>query len=303
MQAALYIRFWHCFHLIIVVGFIAAASTMKLVVWVCVLCVIAPGHLADKWTAVVPACIQGHNDWQGPAEDADTCKELCLNTTMFTCLSIEFKGDKCQLSRHGQLSVSLASDYQQPCNERGWWYAERLTEITEERCQDPWSPVREACIRGNNERDIFNIETIEDCKKLCMKEESFLCHSVDYRSSARVCHLCKFNQDSVSPDSHYTQPCYSRGATYSERLDIGRWTQPRNGCLRGNPSLTQSNVHSLELCQIKCINEKDFQCLSVDYSRQQRKCRLSESDRFAIDYTQPCSEGSDWQHSSRFWET
>ena len=273
---------------------------MKLIFWVCVLCGIAPGLLADRWTGTVPACIQGHNDWQGPAEDADTCKELCLNTTTFTCQSVEFKGDECHLSQHGQFCLTVASDYQQPCSEPGWLYAERLLETTDVQCEDPWSPVREACIRGYNERDIFNVENIEECKQLCMEEENFICHSVDYRSSAQVCHLCKFNQDTISPQSYYTQPCYAPGSSYSERLDIGHWTQSRNGCLSSNPHQTHFNVTDLELCRIKCIKEDNIQCLSVDYSEQRRECRLSEFDRFAQEYTQPCSEGSDWQHSSRF---
>ncbi len=275
---------------------------MKLIFWVCVLCGIAPGLLADRWTGTVPACIQGHNDWHGPAEDVDTCKELCLNTATFTCLSIEFKGDKCQLSRHGQLSLSMASDYQQPCSEPGWLYAERLTETTEERCQDPWSPVREACIRLNNEKDIPNVASLEDCKQWCLQEKRFLCVSAEYRQSTRMCHLCKFNQDTISPQSDYTQPCYSPGSSYSERLDLGRWTQPKSACIQGHVRLSQANVNSLESCKLNCMKETTFKCMSVDYSRQLRKCELNEFDRYSIFYSQPCAEGGYWQHSSRFWE-
>ena len=114
------------------------------------------------WTPAVPACISGHDDWIGTGiSDADACKELCINHNQFKCLPIEFKDVECHLSQFGQLTLTLASDYQQPCSESGWIYAERM-ETVDDTCTDPWSPVRQGCIEGHNVVEYYNIGSVQD---------------------------------------------------------------------------------------------------------------------------------------------
>ncbi len=256
-----------------------------------------------RWSSIVPACIDGHNDRVvNGTRDIDACLELCENYVTFRCLSIEYKDGVCNLSKYGQFTLALASDYQQPCSDAGWLYAERF-ESDDDSCDDPWSPVRNACIEGHNGKVLADVESVQDCKDLCMRESTFVCLSFDY-NDARSCYLSRVNQHTVNPKRDYQQPCSFAGNVYAERRDLGHWTATVHGCIRGHNDQTVHEVEDLDACKELCMQEQSFLCRSVDLDGH--ICYLSRWTQDTVtppaDYTRPCYSNPDTtEYAERYW--
>ncbi len=260
-----------------------------------------------RWSNTVPACITGHNDWVATGiRDLDACQELCVNHVSFKCLSIEFKDGVCNFSKYSQFTLALASEYQQPCSDAGWLYAERFEPGDDDNdvsCADPWSPVRNACIDGHNGKIHTDVVSVQDCKDLCMREPSFVCRSVDYNTACR-CYLHAMDQKTVSPTRDYQQPCASSGHVYAECHDLGHWTATVYGCIRNHNDRTVNGIQNIDACKELCMREQSFLCRSVDLDGN--ICYLSQWTLGTVipraDYTQPChTSPGNVQYAERFW--
>lgn len=159
------------------------------------------------WTEAVMACTLRNQDWHGMATSLSDCQKKCEQESNFTCLSIQYKGGICRLNRFNRNTIRPTSDYRQPCQFAGWNYAERVL-------VGQWTPEIDACIRLHNKRTVI-VPDLDSCRLICSQEDG--CCSFDYRDG--YCNLSDTNRKNVIPSSDYTEPCYSPGWQYSERVD------------------------------------------------------------------------------------
>ena len=271
------------------------------VVWMLVNSVASSASL--RWTNPIKACITGHDDFSAEGvRDIEACQELCENHVAFRCLSIDFNSGRCMLSRYRKDTLLLKESYYQPCD--AWYHAARVPS-EDAACMESWTDVRAACISGHNDRVIANVASMQDCKELCIEEDSFPCRSVNYHLSDG-CKLSRVGQDTVTPSTDYQQPCPVSDYMYAERLDLGHWTSALSACLRQHNDKVMREVANIEECKELCMMEKSFLCRSIDFKDEDGTCEMSRDDRYIIypktDYTQPCYDNSsNWQHAERFW--
>ena len=68
-----------------------------------------------------------------------------------------------------------------------------------------WSPIKDACIKGNNYKYFTGVVTIDICKENCILELGSKCNSIEYRPGDEYC----FISEARSTSDDYTEPCYS----------------------------------------------------------------------------------------------
>ena len=126
-----------------------------------------------------------------------------------------------------------------------------------------WTPLRDACIRGRNDR-ILTVSSVEECMQQCELEQSFVCASIDYNNVTDACHLSQDTSSDAGTD--FTEPCYLDGWVFAERISfVPVWTPLRNACIRGMNDKTVS-ANSAEECKQQCEMEEAFVCASIDYN-------------------------------------
>lgn len=240
------------------------------------------------WTETVEACIRLNNHGEHTVSSMEECQLLCERETDFPCLSVDFRDDRCLLSRYNRGSVRPLSDYTQPCYVDGYQYAERVDK------KYFWTDTAFACIRGNNNERHQNIESLEDCMDLCIEETSFTCLSVDFfpDSDNKDCLLSSFNRNSVQPSSDFTQPCYTRptDGLYAERVNVGQWIPViEDSCISGFNEWS-GDVEDFESCKILCSQRSN--CCSVDYNTGTNRCLMTSQTRATVSNTSfvsPCN--------------
>ncbi|XP_071854898.1 uncharacterized protein [Apostichopus japonicus] len=262
-----------------------------------ILLMVSPGCLSQngKWREAVEACIVGHNDWRGTASSLDECKRICEGHTSFRCLSLDFDGSSCLNSRHNRYSVQPSEDFKQPCVKLITQYAERLD------MDYGWTIPVSGCIRSYNDKDIREVDDMDDCHQRCEDETEFVCLSVDFKLENKQCLLSRHNRASIRSLGDYTQPCHTEGFQYSEKTDTEfYWSDTVQGCIGLNNAEQDAQISSLSACQDRCLSETDFTCLSI--AHKDSLCNLYRYNRDTIrptsDYSKPCNT-PDWTYSER----
>ncbi|PIK40073.1 hypothetical protein BSL78_23079 [Apostichopus japonicus] len=253
--------------------------------------------IEGKWSEVAEACLGGYNDWSGTASSLDECKRYVRLRRPSGVLSVDFNGETCMNSRHNRNSVPLSGDFRQPCGaQTTFQYAERLD------IDYGWTIPFSGCIKNFNDKDIREVDDMDDCHQRCEDESEFVCLSVDYKPEEKICFLSRHNRASIRSLGEYTQPCYTEGWKYSEKTDTEfYWSDTVQGCIRLNNVVHDAQISSLSDCQDRCVSETDFTCLSIEHKTA---CVIfiviiaTQSGRPTSDYTQPCYS-ADWTYSER----
>jgi len=122
------------------------------------------------------------------------CKEQCLfRIGRHSCGSIDYEPDsgKCFLSQ----AKSGHPNFTEPCFDG---VLTKFTEILN------WSPLRDACIKGNNYLSFTGVLSIDLCKENCISELGNNCGSIDYEPDSGNCFISEARSDS----NDYTEPCF-----------------------------------------------------------------------------------------------
>ena len=114
------------------------------------------------WTEKVSGCIKGNDHWDGNANRLEDCQKKCEEERNFACLSIDYRDGRCRLSRFNIRTINPTSDYMQPCDESGWYYAERVNVAS-------WTPEVSARIIENNIRSVTVLD-MESCRLSAVKK-------------------------------------------------------------------------------------------------------------------------------------
>jgi len=79
-----------------------------------------------------------------------------------------------------------------------------------------WTHATNACITGNNDRVLRNVNSLDDCRSRCQAPGvGFYCRSVEYNSVARRCVLSKADSSSF----RFRNQCHKRKWVFSEIID------------------------------------------------------------------------------------
>ncbi|CAL4092046.1 unnamed protein product, partial [Meganyctiphanes norvegica] len=144
-----------------------------------------------------------------------------------------------------------------------------------------WTHETDACIVGNHNLVLESI-SLNDCKAHCQVENDFDCRSLEYHFNDRRCMLSESTSNSIN----YRQHCYTTGWTFTEVIGW-TWTHETDACIVGNHNLVLESI-SLNDCKAHCQVENDFDCRSLEYHSNDRRCMLSESTSNSINYRQHC---------------
>lgn len=145
----------------------------------------------------------------------------------------------------------------------------------------PIERMVDSFLDGYVEKEMTNVNSKDECSKLCIFETQFVCRSADYDQRSRLCRL--------SREDRRTQPQAMRSVPGSNRQYL------ENQCATPGPSTcvyeTKKNVgiismdalkfaQSVQDCQMKCNQETTFNCRS--YSFHQQRCFLSGDDSSSL---------------------
>ncbi|KAJ8035993.1 hypothetical protein HOLleu_19842 [Holothuria leucospilota] len=249
--------------------------------------------LGFPWSETVLGCIKSNNDREHTVSSMEECQLLCERETSFPCMSVDFRDEQCLLSRYNRESIRPLSDYTQPCYLERYQYSERIDK------KYFWTETAHACIRNNNNGRHEDIESFEDCQDLCLQETSFACLSAEYFPDGddQVCLLSSFNRNSVQPREDFTQPCYTEGGIYSERVNVGQWIPVIEGACISGFNEWSGDVEDFESCKILCSQRSN--CCSVDYSRDSKRCLLTSRTRATVEDSDFVTSCGSYSYSER----
>lgn len=158
--------------------------------------------------------------------------------------------------------VANRNQFSDVCGQGRLWIVERVVD---------------SFLDGYVEKEVTNVNSKDECSKLCIFETQFVCRSADYDQHSRLCRLSK--------EDRRTQPQAMRYAAGSDRQYL------ENQCATPGPSScvyeTKKNIGIISMdalkfaqtvqdCQMKCNQESTFNCRS--YSFHQQRCFLSGDD-------------------------
>lgn len=141
-----------------------------------------------------------------------------------------------------------------------------------------WSTPIQACIAdGNIYPTGTTVSNLQKCKDMCLQETSTLCLSIDYLDNEGHCLLGYANQHNLANTSHFNAPCYYPGYVYSERLDVGSWTEETNLCIVEEEELWSGAMIDLASCKLVCSQTKS--CCSIVF--QDGRCYMNTFERIS----------------------
>ncbi|CAL4068456.1 unnamed protein product [Meganyctiphanes norvegica] len=224
-----------------------------------------------KWAPETNDCIVDNNNLVLESISLDDCKAHCQVQIDFDCRSLEYNTNdrRCVLSE----ATSTSINHRQPCHITGWTFTEVIVWT--------WSPETNACIVDNNNLVLESI-SLAECKTRCKVQNEFDCRSLEYRSNDSRCIL----SEATRTFNNYRQPCHIMGWIFTEVIEW-TWAPKTNACIVGNNNLVVESI-SLGECKTRCQVQNDFDCQSIEYHTNDRRCVLSEATSNSIDYRQPC---------------
>jgi len=245
-------------------------------------------YQVGNWSQIRDACIEGANyKTLSGVLSIGLCKEHCLFELGNNCGSIDYEPDS------GNCFISEArsdhADYTEPCADG---VLTKFTELLPVTIDVNWSPIRDACIQGNNYKTLSGVLSIGLCKEHCVGELGNMCGSIDYEPESGKCFISEARSDSYD----YTEPCFDGVVTkFMEILlqdtTVVNWSPLRDACIKENNYKTLSGVLSIGLCKEHCLFELGNNCGSIDYEQESGKCFISEARSDSDDYTEPCFDG------------
>ncbi|XP_077999538.1 plasminogen-like isoform X2 [Glandiceps talaboti] len=138
----------------------------------------------------------------------------------------------------------------------------------------------------NNRKTIEGI-SVDECARMCIAEQTFMCRSFDFKPEDEVCWLSDMNTAEVELRSNYLGNPYN----YYERREtspLGGFSLSVNAALPGHNKAHYRDV-TITQCAEKCVTVKDFTCYSFDYERDGNRCWLSNRNTNSVnlrtDYT------------------
>ncbi|GFU94331.1 uncharacterized protein TNCV_162611 [Trichonephila clavipes] len=123
------------------------------------------------------------------------CINLCKQQSQCLAFSLDYAGFRCgsynvnSVGRRDALEVRLNNNY----FEKTCFHGVQRS-LFENLCGDrlwAFERVRDAFLNGYVEKEVQNVQTKEECERLCLTEVNFICRSADYDEVMRVCRLSK----------------------------------------------------------------------------------------------------------------
>ncbi|GFY44624.1 uncharacterized protein TNIN_241301 [Trichonephila inaurata madagascariensis] len=213
------------------------------------------------------------------------CINLCKQQSQCLAFSLDYAGFRCasynvnSVGRRDALEVRLNNNY----FEKTCFHGVQRS-LFENLCGDrlwAFERVRDAFLNGYVEKEVQNVQTKEECERLCLTEVNFICRSADYDEVMRVCRLSKEDRRSqpqafrevVGSNRDYLENQCAASAPTSCRYDI-------------RPGLSIISMDSLQFasssddCQVQCDSEATFNCRAYTYTSN--RCFLSGDDSVSL---------------------
>ncbi|XP_067133905.1 uncharacterized protein [Centruroides vittatus] len=141
--------------------------------------------------------------------------------------------------------------------------------------------VPDAFLDGYVEKDVTNIQTKEECQKLCLLEESFTCRSCDHDEVQKICRLSKEDRR-TQPQAFREVP--GSGRDYLENQCAA--SAPTSCRYDLRPDISILSMDGLQYasnedeCQSQCDTETAFTCRSYTY--MENRCYVSGDDTTSL---------------------
>lgn len=213
------------------------------------------------------------------ADDMNDCRSQCNDQKQFNCNSFSYQDNQCQMSGEWfpgpvELKVQQGSQFMartcnfEPC--RGLVTYERVTGFSLDAIRTnltnesvPFEECRSAC------------HNLKDCLAFVYEHNPGHCFKLDRNSQGRS---TTFFANGSS--SYFEKVCLQLDddADCSSKL----WTFSRTLGARLPPEMyvkSVEHVQSRRDCEVLCLNERSFHCLSAVYDENTIECKLSNQRR------------------------
>ncbi|XP_046544811.1 uncharacterized protein LOC124255018 [Haliotis rubra] len=223
--------------------------------------------------------VRGSQDVQLTEMAIDGCASECVAELEFTCQSFEYcmTSGVCTLSRihpdeRPDLIVNNAS-----CDLYIRDYTAKFTEL------------KGTTVVSDSDTIYQNINTPNQCAKLCTDYQSFPCKSFDFCPNINACFLGhKHVFDTPKANVKQDPTCNHYSRNYADDFKV---VANRQIALKDNRIVLMVSV---EQCAKLCVDEETFSCASFDYCGNTTECRLSTSSmsdvgQITIEATAYCS--------------
>ncbi|XP_067677435.1 uncharacterized protein [Haliotis asinina] len=216
----------------------------------------------SQFIGEVHKSVRGSQDIQLTEMAIDGCAAECVAELEFTCQSFEYcmTSGLCTLSRihpdeRPDLIVNNAS-----CNLYIRDYTAKFIEL------------KGTTVVSDSDTIYQNINTPNQCAKLCTDYQGFPCKSFDFCPNINACFLGhKHVFDSPKANVKQDPTCNHYSRNYADDF---KKVANRQIALKDNRIILMVSV---EQCAKLCVDEETFSCASFDYCGNTTECRLSTS--------------------------
>ncbi|XP_071035192.1 uncharacterized protein [Parasteatoda tepidariorum] len=213
------------------------------------------------------------------------CINLCKQQSQCLSFSLDYAGFRCSsynvnsIGRREALEIRLNNNF----FEKTCFHGVQRN-LFENLCGDrlwAFERVKDAFLNGYVEKEVQNVQTKEECERLCLTEINFICRSADYDEVMRQCKMSKEDRRSqpqafrevTGSNRDYLENQCAASAPTSCRYDI-------------RPGLSIISMDSLQFasssddCQVQCDSEATFNCRAFTYTSN--RCFLSGDDSVSL---------------------
>ncbi|XP_055956297.1 uncharacterized protein LOC126818106 [Patella vulgata] len=206
--------------------------------------------------------VNGFDDLILTGTSIDDCANECLGEIVFSCQSFEYCYDTgyCVMSHthpDERPDLIIASDH---CDLYTRSYTAKFTET-------PGTTVL-----SSSDTIYQNINSDNQCARLCVDYNEFDCKSFDYCPNINTCFLGRKHVFDVPKSNIQEDPqCNHYSRNYADDFKL---KAHKEIALRDNRVIEGV---SAEQCAKMCVEEESFSCASFDYCGNMTECRLSDA--------------------------
>ncbi|KAF8763888.1 hypothetical protein HNY73_022022 [Argiope bruennichi] len=232
------------------------------------------------------------------------CINLCKQQSQCLAFSLDYAGFRCasynvnSVGRRDALEVRLNNNY----FEKTCFHGVQRS-LFENLCGDrlwAFERVRDAFLNGYVEKEVQNVQTKEECERLCLTEVNFICRSADYDEVMRVCRMSKedrrsqpqafrevvgSNRDYLENQCAASEQCTGGAFTYEKMTGFVLRSAVQNSIMVSNPGSLGNTLECQEYCQrdgLDCpafsVNYQNMRCDKLDRNSQGRTQDLIPRD-------------------------
>nr|XP_040567250.1 uncharacterized protein LOC121116996 isoform X1 [Lepeophtheirus salmonis] len=227
---------------------------------------------------------------RGPEEEFSTSVDIgiivqCLRECQSRgrlCLAATLRNERGGRQSCYGLGNSATVDGTEPVAATGVTYFEKI--CVNRNCRKSWAftKIPQYEFIGSPNKEVQDVESISDCRNLCLDISSFACRSMTYNRNTRMCRMTEETRRSSPSEFRPAE----RGVDYYEnecsKIPSNCEYVDNTGMYLPFTDTYISRVSDIEECRSQCSIQDNYNCRSFNFNSFRKECFLSSDDSVSL---------------------